>query len=234
MNKRTTFAFLLTGIMAVSCQGYERASAYQPESGAFSHHDTRSLLVTESDGDNYFGNDEIISEQKLIWTAGMTLETKAPDELPERIDSISVKYQGYISNRSLNFMTLRIPQESMESAIEDLGTLGKVISLNQSAQDVTFQYNDLEIRLENAERARQTYLQLLEEAKNVSEALLVEKELERLNTEIDHLKGLINGYNNQINYSTINVNIREKTRLGILGYVGKGLWTGVKWLFVRN
>ena len=44
---------------------------------------------------------------------------------------------------------------------------------------------DLEIRLENAEKARNRYLELLDKAETVGEVLSVEKELERLNEKID-------------------------------------------------
>ncbi|MCB0737835.1 MAG: DUF4349 domain-containing protein [Bacteroidetes bacterium] len=103
-----------------------------------------------------------------------------------------------------------------------------------SGQDLTAQYLDFEIRLENAEKARARYLELLEKAENVESALLVEKELERLNGTIDMLIGQMNRMNHLTTYATITVRISERVKPGPLGYLGMGLYHAFKWLFVRN
>ena len=56
-----------------------------------------------------------------------------------------------------------------------------------TGKDVTDEHYDLNIRLENAQLARDRYLELLNRAQTVDETLKVEKELERLNTELDLL-----------------------------------------------
>jgi hypothetical protein len=99
---------------------------------------------------------------------------------------------------------------------------------------VTDQYADFSIRLENAEKARMRYLELLEKAENVQSALLVEKELERLNETIELLKGQMNRIDHLAAYSTITVYLTEKKKPGVLGYIGIGLYKSVKGLFVRN
>jgi hypothetical protein len=88
--------------------------------------------------------------------------------------------------------------------------------------------------LDNASNARKRYLELLAKAETVEAALKVEKELERLNGEIDSLEGKINQLKHLSEYSTITVYLEEKVKPGILGYVGIGLYESVKWIFVRN
>jgi hypothetical protein len=77
-------------------------------------------------------------------------------------------------------------------------------------------------------------LELLAKAENVEAALKVEKELERLNSTIDLLKGKMNRINHLAEFSTITINLKEKKKPGIIGYVGIGIYRSVKWLFVRN
>ncbi|MBU1718111.1 MAG: DUF4349 domain-containing protein, partial [Bacteroidetes bacterium] len=93
---------------------------------------------------------------------------------------------------------------------------------------------DLNIRLENAEKARNRYLELLKLAATVEETLKVEKELERLNTEIDLLKGKLNRYSHLVDFSTIDVYVKQRKQPGPLGYIIKYLYKGVKFLFVIN
>jgi hypothetical protein len=112
--------------------------------------------------------------------------------------------------------------------------LGKVQSQSVSGQDVTDQYRDYQIRLENAEKSRDRYLELLAKAENVEAALQVERELERLNETIDLLKGRMNRMDHLEAFSTITVQIKERKKPGVLGYVGLGVYHAFKWLFVRN
>ena len=86
----------------------------------------------------------------------------------------------------------------------------------------------------NALKTRDRYLELLEQGKTVAEILLVEKELERLNATLELLKAEVNTIDKDVAYSTLSVNLTERNKLGPLGYVAKGLYSGVRWLFVRG
>jgi uncharacterized protein YydD (DUF2326 family) len=125
-----------------------------------------------------------------------------------------------------------VKSEHLNSALKELEVLGKVTSKNISGDDVTQQFKNLNIRHDNAIKARQRYLDLLAKAEDVKAALEVEKELERLNKEIDLLESQINNLGMQVQYSRITVSLQERTRPGILGYVFVGIYKGVKWLFV--
>jgi hypothetical protein len=85
-----------------------------------------------------------------------------------------------------------VKSEHLNDAIKEISELGKVQGKSLSGQDVTEEYLDFQIRLENAEKSRERYLELLAKAENVEAALKVEKELERLNGTIDLLKGKMN------------------------------------------
>ncbi|MBK6622314.1 MAG: DUF4349 domain-containing protein [Saprospirales bacterium] len=101
-------------------------------------------------------------------------------------------------------------------------------------QDVTDEYTDYQIRLDNARKARERYLELLAKAENVEAALKVEKELERLNETIDLLEGKMTRIDHLSEFSTITIALKERKNPGLIGYIGIGLYYSVKWLFVRN
>ncbi|MFM7854433.1 MAG: DUF4349 domain-containing protein, partial [Flammeovirgaceae bacterium] len=71
-------------------------------------------------------------------------------------------------------------------------------------------------------------------AENVEAALKVEKELERLNGEIDLITGKLNRLSHLSDFSTIDVELVEQKKIGVLGYIGIGIYKAMKWLFVRN
>ena len=252
---KTFLLFALLGLLMVNCQSKSRSAAWSnPSIGYFNPdgYDSNEYAIIEkieaanssmgnSEASFDFENQMKLSydglgrvDQQIIYNASIKLECKVVDSIPEDIQRMANEYKGYLSSKSSTHVTMRIPKDNLDAVIESLGGLGKITRKEIYANDVTAAYTDLGIRLENAEKARLTYLALLEQSANVSEALLVEKELERLNVKIDILKGQFNAMNDQIQYATIDVTISEKTKLGILGYVGKGIYSGFKWLFVRN
>jgi TolA-binding protein len=90
------------------------------------------------------------------------------------------------------------------------------------------------MRVENAQKARKRYLELLEQATKVSDILAIEKELERLNGKIERLQGQINSFDKQVQYSSISIYFTEKVKPGPVGYIFVGLYKAVKFLFVRG
>lgn len=209
--------------------GYEEGSGYryqqslEPESAA--------RLFGVNAEENY---DAVRIEKKILFSASLSLIVKNPDSANYHIQKIAEKYKGYINQTGTYRAVIRVKSEYLNEAVNDISGLGKVQAKNLTGQDVTEEYSDYKIRLENAVKSRERYLELLAKAENVEAALQVEKELERLNGTIDILKGKMNRIDHLSEYSTITVNLKEKKKPGILGYVGMGLYYSVKWLFIRN
>lgn len=174
------------------------------------------------------------SERKILFSAFMTLAVAHPDTANSRIEEIAEKYKGYVNQAGSYQTIIRVKSDQLNQAIEEISLLGKVRNKSLSGQDVTEEFLDYQIRLDNAEKARSRYLELLAKAENVESALLVEKELERLNETIDLLKGKMNRINHLSEYSTITIDLKERKKPGVIGYIGMGLYYSVKWLFVRN
>jgi hypothetical protein len=182
----------------------------------------------------YFAERQSEAKRKIVYNASLNLIVKIPDSTTSQLMSIAKRYNGYSQTAGTYYVVIRVQSQYLNQAIADIEKLGKTERKSVSGKDVTDEYLDLNIRLENATKARKRYLELLEKSQSVEEALKVEKELERLNTEIDLLKGKMNKLDHLSTYSTISVRIKEKVKPGVLGYIGIGLWSGVKWLFVRN
>ncbi|HAS46326.1 MAG TPA: hypothetical protein DCS93_37945 [Microscillaceae bacterium] len=175
-------------------------------------------------------------DRLIIYNAYMQLVHDQPDSdsLKSFFMQLAKKYEGYVLNINSSRVKLRVPSQDMRGAIQDLSAIGKVKDKSITTQDVTSDFYDRTIRLENAQKTRARYLKLLDKAQNVEEILKVEKELERLNATIDLLKGQLNKYSHLVTYSTINVHLNLRDKPGVLSYPLIGLYKGVRWLFVRN
>jgi len=170
----------------------------------------------------------------VLYNASVTLLLKEPDSLNKKLPLLTKKYEGYVMTLGDNLSTIRVPAAQLNNVLLELSAMGNVKARSLSGQDVTDDYTDYAIRLDNAEKARQRYLQLLEKAENVEAAVKVEKELERLNGEIDLLKGKLARFDHLAAFSTVTIHLEKKHKIGLLGYPFVGLYKGIKWLFVRD
>lgn len=175
-----------------------------------------------------------LDERLIISSANLEIKTERSDSLHNEVMDIAIKYDGYVLSSGNEITTIRLPAISFEKALDDIEKLGKVIDKNVSGKDVTEQYRDLEIRLENAAKTRERYLALLERADNINEILKLEKELERFNEKIESLKGSLKRLTHLLQYSSITVKTFERIKPGPIGYAVYQIYSGVKWLFVRN
>jgi len=172
-------------------------------------------------------------ERMIIYNATLNLTVKNIDSANAFLTNLSKDYEGYVIVIGNKRTEIRVKSSLLNNAITELNNAGKIESKTIYGRDVTEEYFDYEIRLDNAKKSRQRYLELLQKAENVETTLKVEKELERLNGEIDTLEGKLNRMSHLTEYSTININLEQKEKLGILGYVFVGLYKGIGWLFIR-
>lgn len=172
--------------------------------------------------------------RKVVYNASLELQTKQVDTANANLMRIAHKYEGYVLKTGPEKASIRVRSERLNNALEEIAVLGKVKDRRVWGEDVTEEYDDLDIRIDNLKKARQRNLELLQKANTVEETLKVEKELERLGREIDLLEGKMNRLSHLIDYSTIDVYYKSRPKPGVLGYVFIGLYKGVKWLFIRG
>ncbi|MCL2219225.1 MAG: DUF4349 domain-containing protein [Chitinispirillia bacterium] len=181
-----------------------------------------------------------IRGQAETWNAGrmMTysltqdLVVKNTDETKKALIAQVITNRGFIVGERDRSVTARIPVENMDRFAAYARTLGKVEYETKRGTDITDQYRDNTARMNNLKRVRDRYLALLERAEAISDILSIEKELERISSEIEVLEGRIRHSEQSVAFSIITVSFREKTTLGPLGWVFYGLYRGVGALFV--
>jgi hypothetical protein len=238
MKIRTIFyMLLLTGISSVllGCSANKSTTGYTPAYSSNSDYSgTYGKLAGTTSASDWADKNTKTPDRKMIYDASISIIVKKPDTTNTYLVIIAKKYKGYVLSTNTNYTTIRVKADSLQLAMKEIATLGKVKYKNIYAEDITEEYADLKIRLENAEKARTRYLELLAKAATVEETLKVEKELERLNTEIDLLEGKMGRMDHLVTYSTIKVTLQQKVKLGPLGFVFKYLYKGVRFLFVWN
>ncbi len=228
------FAFvMLLILLSLGCSSARYAAGeIQRDEGSLSYDEVADQPSSEADLSGLDAPQVI--DRKIISSALLTLAVAQPDSTNRDLARIAERYEGYASQLGTYRSVIRVKSTHLDEALLAVRALGKVRSQRLGSQDVTDQYFDYQIRLENAQQARERYLELLAQAETVEAALKVERELERLNQTIDLLKGKINRIDQLAALATITVDLRERKKPGPIGYIGVGLYEMVKWLFVRN
>lgn len=178
------------------------------------------------------------SEQRMIVKEGsLRLMVGSVNEQKQHIQKAIKGHDGYIassniySDRSVS-IDARVPSEKLEAIMNELETFGEVASRSISSTDLTSKFIDLNARLENKKELRDRLRTLTKKAEDVQTILDIEKELSRVQAEIDSLEGRIKNIRSREQMSQLHVSLERDIIYGPLGYVGYGLWWGVKKLFV--
>jgi hypothetical protein len=73
---------------------------------------------------------------------------------------------------------------------------------------------------------------LLDSAKSVKDVLAIEKELGRVQADIDSMQAQLKTLKGKVDLASVTVSIKRRRILGPIGYVLKGAWWAVEKLFV--
>lgn len=185
------------------------------------------------------------SARKLIKIVDISLETEGFDALVPDIQTQVEALGGYIERivvydvdnytvdgsskaRREASMTARIPKEKLEGFLSHVGERGNVTYHAERVEDVTLQYVDLDSRKKALLTEQERLLALLEKAETVEDLIAIESRLSEVRYQIESMVSQLRTYDNQIDYSTVNLTIGEVRRYsatesdGILTRIGKG------------
>ena len=226
-------ALLLCASLASCGAAAEKNESYRDSSDLYYAETTAAgydigYLEPSAAGDSYKsessdGSDgkDTIREEKLVYTANVTLESEdfdtASDALHQKIASLGgiiISENAYnlngksYGNRSMN-MKVRIPQESYETFLTGLSDICNVAEVNRYVDNLTERYYDNENRLKSYRIQEERLFAMLEKAESVSEMLEIESRLCDVQYQIESLTNTQRTIDNDVRYSTFNLTLAE-------------------------
>lgn len=178
--------------------------------------------------------DPVPGPRQIIRQAHVSVEVDDLEEGERRVLAL-VTAPGFVesTHRSDEFVRieLRVPEDRLDAFLAALEDIGDVEDRSVSARDVTEQVVDWEARLENLVELRDRLRQLLERAESVPDLVMVERELARVQAELDSLTRRLESVRGEVALSRVAVSLTEEVQLGPLGYLFYGLGKAVSWLF---
>lgn len=103
--------------------------------------------------------------------------------------------------------TIRVPSKGSDGFLDELSGVGAVRSRQVTARDIGKEFHDAQIYLRNLEAALKRYEEILAKAKDVKEILEIEREMTRIRSQIDHVKGDLRWMKDRAARATVYVTI---------------------------
>lgn len=144
-------------------------------------------------------------DRKLIHSAQLTIVVSAINEAIRVITKRCEDAGGYVAERQDALLTLRVPADRYTELLSATRALGRVVRDLRQTSDVTDEYVDLELRLQNAEKSRERLLALLDKATVIEDIIKIEEALQRLTTDIESMKGKLQLLSHQVGFSRVEV-----------------------------
>lgn len=159
-------------------------------------------------------------QEKIIRTVSMSLSTRTFDDDLERIQTNLTSLGGYVENSDLSAdararrtasLRLRVPVDKLDGFLNDLKGVGYLVSLSESAEDISEQYTDVETRLATQQAKMERLQALLKQAESVEDLLAIETEIANTQYQLDSMTGTLRGYDSRVNYATVWLTLTEET-----------------------
>ena len=167
----------------------------------------------------------------IIRTGTAGIEVDSLDTAIARVRTLALRVNGFVANTTVQggrdqlrsaSLELKIPSERFDDALAGLSPIGKVESVNVSAEDVGEEYVDIAARVENAHRLEARIIDLLaNRTGKLQDVLSVEHELARVREEIERYEGRMRYLKTRASISTLTIAVHERAPV-IVPVAGNG------------
>jgi major membrane immunogen (membrane-anchored lipoprotein) len=188
------------------------------------------------------------TDKKIIRNAVLDMQTKNLDETYGKLTAKLYEFGGSIFseetdrndyNASTNAV-FTISPEYLDAFLDYAEECGTVSRKSISSEDITGQYIDVEVRLENKRRNLDKYYEMLEDANRMEEIIQIQSEINMITSDIESYEAQLQMWNKNIAESRINISVFEvedpskveveDVTFSTLSFsnMGKLMWNGIK------
>lgn len=176
------------------------------------------------DGGSETGGADILRPQdrKLITTVNIQAETREYDSFMSWVEARTAQAGGYIESSDMYSynerersceVTLRIPADKLNGFLKEMGETCNIVQRSVKEDDITLDYVDAESYRNALLVEQERLLELLKQADNLTDIISIEDRLTTIRYQLQSYESTIRVYDNQINYSTVYLSIREVSEL---------------------
>ncbi|MBX3067673.1 MAG: DUF4349 domain-containing protein [Microbacteriaceae bacterium] len=173
--------------------------------------------------------------QQIITTVTVTIVVDSPVTSADQAAVIATQYGGVVADRNETQpnarqggsaqLTLRIPSDKLDSALEQLKQLGDVKQTAINSTDVTSQSQDLDARITALKASVDRLLELLSKATDTTDLITIESALSQRQADLESMESQKRYLDDQVQLSTVMVNLYAE--LDTPPDAPVNFWTGV-------
>lgn len=163
------------------------------------------------------------TDRKIIYRAGLSLESTDFDAARAALLAAVDAHGAYLeytdqsgsakeSDRYASY-TVRVPVESYRAFLDEAGQAGNLLSMNESAEDITSSYIDVEARLSSLENQRDRLNELADKAETTADLLEIESQLSEVQYQLESYTRQLRSMDDRVGYSTVDITLREVATL---------------------
>lgn len=170
--------------------------------------------------------------KKIIKNGNLEIQVGDIKKAHQQVNEIVKNNNAYIQTERFNntdiddkqFFTIRVPHKNFDALINSFSNgIGSVLSKNIASGDVTEEYTDVSIKLENKKIYLEKYRDMLRSAKTTKDMLEIQENIRSLEDEIDVSEGKLRFIDDRVNYSTLELMLyKEKVRSSATSKIGFG------------
>ena len=158
---------------------------------------------------------------RVIQTASLSLTVKRGsfEEAANQARTVATSLGGFVTSSTASqgqgqrlvrgTLALRVPGQAYAEAMTRLTRVGKVKAREESGQDVSQEFVDLQARARHLEAVETQLLGFLRRTKTVAEALAVQARLNDVQLQLEQLRGQLRYLDDQTAFATISIFIAE-------------------------
>lgn len=206
----TTFLLLIITVIAGCKKGSKDSEAPSMSRAEYSEEDV-SLEGGSGSDDSSTGKIEIPDNRMRIKQGKVSYRVKELKQAEKVLEKQVKEYAGYIDSSTFwgNRVTMivKIPAADFDNFVSASESVGTLLSKSITVEDVTDRFLDLENRIKNRRILLERYQEYLRKAKDVTELLKLEREINNLTTEIEGLEGSFKSLKHRISYSRLEIQL---------------------------
>lgn len=172
-----------------------------------------------------------IASNMIIRTATASVQVDSLEPAVALVRELATRLGGYVGSSGIvtgknqlrqAAIEVKVPAARFDEVLSGLTPIGKLESVNVTAQDVGEEFVDVSARMDNARRLERRLVDLLAtRTGKLKDVLDVERELARVREEIDRYEGRLRYLKAHTAMSTLSVTVHEP--MPVVGTAGKSV-----------
>lgn len=242
MNRRLVGVVLVLGVatgVATACSsgsgGSSAAMPYEVEATEGAASDSGASAPTKQQEKPAAVGERNVEQpgvdRTLVRTASLELAAAKVRDTVDRARGVATTEGGYTGHEEVTethaTLTLHIPSDRFDPALDELSKLGEVVARRQTAKDVTEEVVDLDSRIATQRASLDRVRALLAKATTVDEIVRIESEVTTREADLESLLQRRQALAGQVAMSTVTITVSQKDAPAVVQEESRGFVTGV-------